>query len=136
MSIIGRTIAQAVSFSPRISGFGFAPSAVHVGFMIHKVATKVFLRVLLCPAVNIIPPMLHIHSHVPSGEIDNGPISGPGPVSLRHSAPLLNSNININNNIIPINAYVFHLLSYIRSKILYVFLISLVRYHVSLCNSF
>jgi hypothetical protein len=42
---------------------GFVPRAVHVGFVVRKVSLgQVFLRVLRFRPVNIIPPILHIHS--------------------------------------------------------------------------
>lgn len=63
MGSSGRAIAQAVSrrFSPRRPRF--VPRSVHVGFIVNKVALGlIFLRVLRCSPVNIIPLLIHNHS--------------------------------------------------------------------------
>jgi hypothetical protein len=55
---------------------GFAPRSVHVTFSVDKVTLgQVSLRVLRFPPVNIIPPLLHIHTCNIWG-MDNGPVSG------------------------------------------------------------
>jgi hypothetical protein len=66
---------------PLVVGFslrrpGFAPKAVHVEFVVDRVALgQVFLRVLQFLLVSVIPPLLHIHSCIVCG-IDNGPVRG------------------------------------------------------------
>jgi hypothetical protein len=55
---------------------GFATRAVHVGFVVDKVALgQVSLGVLRLSPVSIIPPLLHIHSCIIL-RLGNGPISG------------------------------------------------------------
>jgi hypothetical protein len=62
---------------------GFAPRAVHMGFVVDKAALRqVFLRVLRFSPVNTIPPLIDIHSCM-IWRLDNGPVSGPVP--QRHS---------------------------------------------------
>lgn len=40
--------------------FGFDPSPVYAGFVVDKKELgHVYIRILRCPPVNIIPPMLH-----------------------------------------------------------------------------
>jgi hypothetical protein len=52
------------------------PRAVHMGFVVDKVAQgQVFLLVLRFSPVSIIPPLLHIHSCI-IWEMDRGPVSG------------------------------------------------------------
>jgi hypothetical protein len=54
------------SFSPRRSGF--APGSVHMNFVVDKVALgQVLFRVLRFSPVNVIPPLLHIHSYIIRG---------------------------------------------------------------------
>jgi hypothetical protein len=53
---------------------GFSPSAVHVGFVVDKVALgQVLPQVLWFSPVSIIPLMHHIHSCIIWGT-DNGPV--------------------------------------------------------------
>lgn len=68
----GRTIAQAVScLKPRRPGL--APRVVYVGFVVDKVAMEqVSIQVIRLLPVNIMSPILHIHSSVIEG-LDNGP---------------------------------------------------------------
>jgi hypothetical protein len=55
------------------------PRSVHVGLVVEKVALgQVSLRDLRFYPVNIIAPMLHIHSCIIWG-IDKGPFEGPVP---------------------------------------------------------
>jgi hypothetical protein len=73
------TLGQRIFFSPRRSGA--APRAVHVGFVVDKVALgRVFLRVLRVSHVSIIPPLLHIHSRIIWGWT-MGPIAAAVPQS-------------------------------------------------------
>jgi hypothetical protein len=75
----GRATAQAVSRRLLTTEDGFAPRAVHVGFVVDKVALgQVFLPVLLLYAASIIPPLLHIDSCIIWG-MNNGPVSSPVP---------------------------------------------------------
>jgi hypothetical protein len=61
-------------FSPQRAAF--TPRAVHVGFVVDKVAPgQVFLRVVRFSPVNTIPPLLYIHSCIIWG-MNNGPFSG------------------------------------------------------------
>jgi hypothetical protein len=56
-------MTQAVSLSPRRDGFD--PRAVHVRYVVEKVALgQVFFRVLRLSPVNIIPAMLHTHVYL------------------------------------------------------------------------
>jgi hypothetical protein len=73
--MLGRAVAQAVSRRPVTAETGFSPRAVHVEFVMDKVALgQVSLRVLRFFPVSIIPPLLHIHSCI-NWEMDNGPVS-------------------------------------------------------------
>jgi hypothetical protein len=64
---------SVAGFSPRRPGF--APSSVHVEFVVDTVAlNQVFLRVLRFYPVSMIPPLLHIHPYV--WGMDKGPVSG------------------------------------------------------------
>jgi hypothetical protein len=70
-------------FSPRRPGF--ALRADHVEFVVDRVALgQVFLRVLRCSPVNIIPPLLHIHSCI-IWEMDKGPVRDPVPGDISPS---------------------------------------------------
>jgi hypothetical protein len=74
--VVGRATAQAVSRRPLKAEDRFRSRAVNVEFVVEKLASgHVFLRVLRFSSVNIIPPLLHIHSCITWG-MDIGPVSG------------------------------------------------------------
>lgn len=59
----GHAMAQAVVVGPLLRRRpGFKRRPVHVGFVVHKVALRLFSRVLQLPPVSMIPPLLPIHS--------------------------------------------------------------------------
>jgi hypothetical protein len=69
-------MAQAVGRWLLTTEARFAPRSVHVGFVVGKVALgQDFLRVPWFFPVNVISPMLNIHSRI-IWRMDNGPISG------------------------------------------------------------
>jgi hypothetical protein len=63
---VGRTIAQAVSRQLLTAEARFTPRAVHVGFLVDKVALRRF------SPVNTIPLMFHIYSCIIWGMERNG----------------------------------------------------------------
>jgi hypothetical protein len=66
-------------FKPVIILTAEARVRTHVGFVVDLVVLgQIFLRILRYSPVNIIPPLLHIHSYIMWG-IDKGLVRGPVP---------------------------------------------------------